>query len=172
MLKTTFAAAAGGVFSIGSSSSARANDVLKIDGQFDTAIDGMLVPRWEDPCPIFQPCSPLSEGTIPAEYEGKEVGQVLHGVAPEYHTPPNTDPTGWNLDEKGNVKPTQFYVMDAVETVETRLPRSMGLQTPMWRYQALGPNGTKCNVPPIVFLFLKQPFFCHQHSLYFVTPKR
>lgn len=151
MLKTTFAATAGSVFSIGSSSSARANDPLIIDTQFTGAIDGMAVPRWQDPCPIFQPCTPLSEGTIPAEYEGKEVGQVLHGVAPEYHTPPETFPTGWNLDENGNVVPTQFYLMDAVETMETRLPQSMGLQTPMWRYQAIGPNGTKCNVPQFRF---------------------
>lgn len=83
MLKTTLAATAGSVFSIGSSSSVRANDELKIDSQFKGAIDGMTVPRWQDPCPVFQPCSPLSEGTIPAEYEGKDVGQVLHGVAPE-----------------------------------------------------------------------------------------
>jgi hypothetical protein len=92
MLKTTLAAAAGSVFSIGSSSSARANSPLIIDSQFKTALDGMLVPRWQDPCPIYQPCAPLSEGTIPAEYEGKDVGQVLHGVAPEYHTPPETFP--------------------------------------------------------------------------------
>jgi hypothetical protein len=27
----------------------------------------------------------------------------------------------------------------------------MGLQTPMWLYQALGPNGTKCNIPQFRF---------------------
>jgi FtsP/CotA-like multicopper oxidase with cupredoxin domain len=151
MLKTTLAATAGSVFSIGASSSARANSVLKIDSQFVGAIDGAIVPRWQDPCPIFQPCSPLSEGTIPAEYEGKAVGEVLHGVAPEYHTPPNTYPTGWNLDKNGEPYPTQFYLMDAVQANVTRLPQSMGLQTPMWLYEAIGPNGTKTLQPQFRF---------------------
>lgn len=55
------------------------------------------------------------------------------------------------MDEKGNVKPTQFYLMDAVETLETRLPQSMGLKTPMWRYEAIELNGAKCTVPQFRF---------------------
>jgi FtsP/CotA-like multicopper oxidase with cupredoxin domain len=151
VLKTSLAAAAASVFSIGSSSSARANSPLIIDENFASAIDGMLVPRWEDPCPIFQPCSPLSEGEIPAEYEGVAVGDVLHGVAPEYHTQPDTYPTGWNLDKNDVPHQTQFYLMDAIQANVTRLPRSMGLETPMWLYEAIGPNGTKCLQPQFRF---------------------
>ena len=151
VLKTSLAAAAGSVFNIGSSSSALANSPLIIDDNFATAIDGMLVPRWEDPLPIYQPCTPLSEGEIPAEYEGKAVGDVFHGVAPEYHTQPDTYPTGWNLDPNGVPHPTQFYLMDAVQANVTRLPRSMGLETPMWLYQAIGANGTSVFQPQFRF---------------------
>jgi len=151
VLKTSLAAAAGGVFNIGSSSSALANSPLKIDSNFDTAIDGMLVPRWEDPLPLYQACDPLSEGTIPAEYEGKAVGDVFHGVAPEYHTQPDTYPTGWNLDKNGQPYPTQFYLMDAVQANLTRLPRSMGLETPMWLYQAICANGASIFQPQFRF---------------------
>jgi len=128
-VKTGLAAAAGGVFSIGSN--AKADSEMKIDSQFKGAIPNSAIPRWQDDLPILKGSIPLSTGTEPAEYNGKKVGDVLHGVAPEYFE----HPAYW--DEK----PTQFYRMEAVAASETILPKSMGLQTPVWHYESIGPGG-------------------------------
>jgi len=148
-VKTGLAAAAGGGFSIGSS--AKADSELIISSQFKTAIQNASVPRWQDALPIFQGAEPLSSGSIPPEFNGKAVGDVLHGVAPEYFDPPAGFPTNWNVDEEGHVKQTNFYVMEAVATQATRLPASMGLQTPMWQYQTLCRDGRRVTAPQFRF---------------------
>jgi FtsP/CotA-like multicopper oxidase with cupredoxin domain len=139
ILKKGAAAALGSVFSIGNP--ARADDEYKLDSQFDTCLQNATIPRWTEACPIFQPLPALSNGTLPAEYGGKAVGDVLHGVAPEYFDHP----------EDWDEHPTAFFRMEAVAATEQILPASMGLNTPVWRYEGIGPNGKRVARPQFRF---------------------
>jgi FtsP/CotA-like multicopper oxidase with cupredoxin domain len=128
LLKSGAGVAAGSVFHIGST--AHANSPLKVDSQFKGSIQN--VPRWENVLPVPSPPRPLSVQQIPPAYGGKAVGNVFHGVAPEYFTAP----ADWNMQN------TQFYAMVAKAGEARILPPSMGLTTPIWGYAMAGPDGT------------------------------
>ena len=65
-IKTASAIAGTSVFNIGSSS--QANVPLPIPGSnFKGAIENTAVPRWQDELPSYNPITPLSTGSEPAQ---------------------------------------------------------------------------------------------------------
>ena len=128
LLKSSAGVAVSSVFHIGSN--AHADSPLEIDSQFDGAIQN--VPRWENVLPVPSPVRPLSAGQIPPAFGGKAVGNVFHGVAPEFHTAP----ADWNMQE------TQYYAMVAKAGEASILPPSMGLRTPFWGYAMVNADGS------------------------------
>jgi FtsP/CotA-like multicopper oxidase with cupredoxin domain len=127
VLKNTASATAGAFF-IGNS--ARADDILEVDNQFDGSIQN--VPRWENTLPVPTPAAPLSTGQLPDAYKGRAVGDVFHKTAPEFFNAPED----WNLQN------TQYYGVAAGAGVSRPLPPSMGLTTPIWGYALMRPDGT------------------------------
>jgi FtsP/CotA-like multicopper oxidase with cupredoxin domain len=128
LLKASAGAVVGIAFHVGNS--AHADSFLKVDSQFDGSIQ--KVPRWENTLPVLSATEPLSTGQLPAAYEGRAVGDVFHGTAPEFFTAPED----WNLQN------IQYYGMVAKAGVGRPLPPSMGRTTPIWGYALMRPDGT------------------------------
>jgi FtsP/CotA-like multicopper oxidase with cupredoxin domain len=94
-------------------------------------IQNLAVPRWVDPLPIAETLVPMSQGTVPTLY-GSEVGDVHHGVAPEWY---NT-PEDWNAPR------TEYYQMNHRPGRGQLLPSTMGLSTDFWGYAGRRPDGS------------------------------
>ncbi len=95
------------------------------------AIQGQTVPRWVDPLPLPSYLPPLSTGSLPAQYTSP-VGDVLHGVAPEWAN----HPADWDQ------MPTQYYQVNIRPGRAQFLPSSMGLWTDFWGYAGRDADGT------------------------------
>ena len=95
------------------------------------AIDGQIVPRWVDPLPLPSYLPPMSTGAVPAQYSSP-VGDVLHGVAPEW----SSHPADWDG------MPTQYYQVNMRPGRQQFLPSSMGLWTDFWGYAGRNADGS------------------------------
>ena len=95
------------------------------------AIDGQIVPRWVDPLPLPSYLPPMSTGAVPAQFSSP-VGDVLHGVAPEW----SSHPSDWDA------MPTQYYQVNMRPGRQQLLPSSMGLWTDFWGYAGRNADGS------------------------------
>lgn len=146
MMKGGVAAVVGGVFNIGNS--ARADVPLEIPSSiFKGAIENTTVPRWQDELPAFNQVPPLSTGSVPAQYDSP-VGKVFHGVAPEW------DPAQ-RIKEipaaEWDKMPVQYYKMRGATANVQILPKSMGMTTPVWRWEGVDAAGNAVGAPQFRF---------------------
>lgn len=142
-IKAGLTAAAGtSVFGIGNSS--RADVPLPIPSTvFKGAIENTVVPRWTDELPRHEWVPPQSTGVLPAEYNGVAIGNVFHGVAPEWNLDvrrkdiPQIPETEWSK------YPVQYYSLDAQPESMQVLPTKMGLKTSLWRWVGKHSSGSR-----------------------------
>ena len=140
-LKKGFGAVAGtSLFSIGNPS--RADVPLDIPSStFKGAILNTAVPRWTDEMPRHQWVPPCGTGSEPADYKGVGVGDVFHGVAPEWNLDVRRKDIPQIPEEEWSKFPTQYYGMCAETASMKILPTKMGLNTPLWRWCGKKPGG-------------------------------
>ena len=102
-------------------------DVSKIPG----ALLNEQIPRWVDPISFPQWLPPMATGSVPAAY-GSPVGDVFHGVAPEW----SNHPADWDRF------PVQYYGLSHRPGRARFLPSSMNLATDFWGYAGRRADGT------------------------------
>lgn len=113
-------------------SGSSADSPLKVNADScRNVIQNQAVPRWVDALPLPQWLPPMSTGTVPAAY-GSRVGQVLHGVAPEW----SSHPADWDK------MPVQYYQMNMRQGRQQFLPSTMGLWTDFWGYAGRNADGS------------------------------
>lgn len=112
-------------------------DVSGIPG----ALLNQQVPRWVDPLGFAEWLPPMATGTLPAAY-GSPVGDVFHGVAPEWFD----HPADWDL------LPVQYYGLHHRPGRASFLPSTMRLLTDFWGYAGRRADGTimPTGLPPTV----------------------
>ena len=119
-------------------------DVSKIPG----ALLNEQIPRWVDPVGFGQWLPPMATGAVPAAY-GSPVGDVFHGVAPEWFN----HPADWDRF------PVQYYGLSHRPGRARFLPSSMNLATDFWGYAGRNVDGTMrpTGLPPMFRFRFGQP---------------
>ena len=102
-------------------------DISKIPG----ALLNEQIPRWVDPISFPQWLPPMATGAVPVAY-GSPVGDVFHGVAPEWFN----HPADWDRF------PVQYYGLAHAPGRARFLPSTMNLVTDFWGYAGRRANGT------------------------------
>jgi hypothetical protein len=102
-------------------------DVSKIPG----ALLNEQIPRWVDPISFPQWLPPMATGAVPPAY-GSPVGDVFHGVAPEW----SNHPADWDRF------PVQYYGLSHRPGRARFLPSTMNLATDFWGYAGRRADGT------------------------------
>lgn len=114
-------------------------DVSKIPG----ALLNEQIPRWVDPISFPQWLPPMATGAVPPAY-GSPVGDVFHGVAPEW----SNHPADWDRF------PVQYYGLSHRPGRARFLPSTMNLATDFWGYAGRRADGTMMpTVLPPTFRF-------------------
>ena len=113
------------------------------------ALKNDQIPRWVDPVIFPQWLPPMSTGTLPAKYSSA-VGNVLHGVAPEWAD----HPADWDR------YPVQYYEMHHMAGAYQFLPSTMKIPaTNFWGYAGRKADGTLLpgGLPPMFRFRIGQP---------------
>jgi len=119
-------------------------DVSKIPG----ALLNEQISRWVDPISFPQWLPPMATGAVPAAY-GSPVGDVFHGVAPEW----SSHPADWDRF------PVQYYGLSHRPGRARFLPSSMNLATDFWGYAGCNADGAMrpTGLPPTFRFRVGQP---------------